>query len=384
MPSLGRRRIGLVIGQLSFGGAESQLYELAKNLRKTDDVVVYCLSDRVEPYGDRLAAAGVPVRSIPSRGSFDFSRARRLAAMLRTDRIEIVHAFLFIASAYAYLATRGATGCALVTSARNCKAEANPLKRTLMRRAFRASHAVICNSRVMRDYAVSHYHAPAARSHVVYNGVDSERFAAACTDGRIVDRAGVVGNAERQAELPFTAGTVGRIEAQKNLSMFIEVAIKVCAVRPQSRFAVVGEGSLRSEMENRAQAAGVGEAIEFRGVTADMPGFLAGLRQFWLTSDWEGTPNVVLEAMAAGVPVIATDAGATAELVKDGETGFVVACGDARVFAERSLRLLNDPDLATRMAVAAAQCVRRDFSIARMVEATRHVYALALEFSGCE
>ncbi len=363
MTSLRRRRIGLVIGQLSFGGAESQLSELAKNLNDSDDVVVYCLSDRLVPYGDRLAEAGVRVRSISAHGSFDLSRARKLAAMFREDRIEIVHAFLFIASAYAYLATRLTRGCVLVTSARNCKPEPNLVKRALMRRALRASRAVICNSTVMRDYAVSYYRARPARSFVVYNGVDAGRFSAPSGG----------------TDMKLTAGTIGRIEAQKNIPMFIEAAARVVASRPQAQFAVVGEGSLRSEMESRVEAAGLGDAITFCGTTTDVPSFLFGVQQFWLTSNWEGTPNVVLEAMAAGLPVIATNAGATAELVRDGETGFVVGCGDAQSFAECSLRLLDDPVLAARMAAAGAERASRHFSIARMVQATRDVYAQALE-----
>ncbi|MBI5506839.1 MAG: glycosyltransferase, partial [Deltaproteobacteria bacterium] len=168
-----RLRVGLVIGQLTYGGAESQLYELARGLARgregqrgresACDVVVYCLSSKDEPYGARLRAAGVRVRTFEARGSFDFGRVVALARALREDRIEVVHAFLFLASAYTYLATRLSARIALVTSARNCKPEPHPLRRLLMRRALAASRRVVCNSREMERYAVAHYGAPPSR-----------------------------------------------------------------------------------------------------------------------------------------------------------------------------------------------------------------------------
>jgi hypothetical protein len=144
-------RVGLVIGQLTYGGAESQLFELARALTAKSPPsakpVVYCLSSSSEPYGSRLREAGVTLRVLPSRGSFDFSRVATLRRALREDGVSVVHAFLFLASGYAYLATRARRGVRLVTSARNCKPEPNPLRRAVLRRAFRASARVICNSR---------------------------------------------------------------------------------------------------------------------------------------------------------------------------------------------------------------------------------------------
>jgi hypothetical protein len=154
-----QRRIGLVIGQLGYGGAEGQLYELVRALRDDARVVVYCLSDRTEPYGPMLEQLGVAVRVMPARGSFDLGRVLALARAIRADRVELVHAFLYIATAYAYLALLVCPGVRLVSSARNCKAEPNALRRAVMRRAFARSQAVICNSREMARFAVAYYRA---------------------------------------------------------------------------------------------------------------------------------------------------------------------------------------------------------------------------------
>src|SRR5205085_5487753 len=202
-----RRRIGLVIGQLTYGGAEGQLFELARGLSERADPVVYCLSACDEPYGTRLREAGVRVRVLPSRGSFDLARVLARRRVLVEDRIDVVHAFLFLASGYSYLATRALAGIRLVTSARNCKPEPNPVRRAILRRAFRASSRVLCNSREMARYAESYYGAPPMRTSVVLNGVDTARFFI-----------------ERRAHEGLRIGTVGRLERQKNIGMFLDAA----------------------------------------------------------------------------------------------------------------------------------------------------------------
>ncbi len=355
-------RVALVIGQLTYGGAEGQLYELARGLAAAGvDPVVLCLSDAVEPYGTRLREAGIRLHVLPSRGSFDAARVAALRRVLREEKIRVVHAFLFLASGYAYLATRGLRGVRLVTSARNCKPEPNAIRRAILRAAFRASSRVICNSGEMARYAVSYYRAPKSRVRVVWNGVDTARF-----------------SLPRRAHHGISVGTIGRIERQKNLGLFLDAAEAVRSLHPEVHFEVVGDGSLRPHFVADAARRALSGSVVFPGHRADIPAFLSGLDQFWLTSDWEGTPNVVLEAMAAGVPVIATRVGGTPEVLEDGVTGFLVDPGDRAAVAEASLRLLRDPALAAGMGRRAAEAAAARFSLEAMVSATRAVYAEAM------
>jgi len=356
-----RRRIALVIGQLTYGGAESQLFELARALTAFADPVVYCLSSSAEPYGSRLREAGVAVRVLPSRGSFDVSRVLALRRALREDRIEVVHSFLFLASGYAYLATRGLSGVRLVTSARNCKPEPNPVRRAVLKAAFRASARVICNSCEMERYAQSYYGAPIGRTCVVLNGVDTERFAV-----------------ERVVHDGLRVGTVGRIEKQKNLGVFLDAAALVLAERRDAAFEIVGDGSLRNHFQAEVERRGLSGVVTLPGTRRDVPAFYAGLDQFWLTSDWEGTPNVVLEALAAGVAVIATRVGGTPEVIDDGVTGMLVDAGDAVGIASASLGLAADAQRSAEIGRRAATAARERFSIAAMVDATMGVYEAAL------
>jgi len=358
-----RRRIELVIGQLTYGGAEGQLFELARGLSqsKLADPVVYCLSESDEPYASRLREAGIRVRVFASRGSFDVGRVLALRRALAADRIEVVHAFLFLASGYSYLATRGLAGVRLVTSARNCKPEPNPVRRAVLRAAFRASSRVLCNSREMARYAASYYGAPAERTAVVLNGVDTARFFV-----------------ERRAHEGLRIGTVGRLERQKNLGMFLDAAEMVLARRPDARFEIVGDGSLRDHWKAEIARRSLDHAVSLPGTRSDIPQLFAGLDQFWLTSDWEGTPNVVLEAMAAGLAVIATRVGGTPEVIDDRRSGILVEPGDAAAVASASLELAGAPDVARELGASARKSTAERFSIDAMVRATTRVYEQAV------
>jgi glycosyltransferase involved in cell wall biosynthesis len=358
---LKQRRIGLVIGALGFGGAEGQLYELARALHGRERIFVYCLSDRTEPYGPMLEKLGVMLRVLPARANFDVLRVLALARAIRSDRLDVVHAFLYIATAYAYLALLIVPRVALVSSARNCKPEPHPLRRAIMRRAFRRSRAVICNSREMARFAVDYYQAPPERVRVVYNGVDHERFA---IRRKASDRAGAA---------PIV-GTVGRVEKQKNLDVFLDAAACLREAAPGARFEIVGDGSERPRLQTRAESMRMVDAVRFRGNSDDVAGFLGELDQFWLTSDWEGTPNVVLEAMAAGVPVIATKVGGTAEIVEHGRTGILVERGDARAICAAALDLVRDAGKAREVGERARAAVRERFSLERMAADTAAVY----------
>lgn len=348
-------RVGMVIGQLSTGGAEGQLRALCEGLDPSvAQPTVYCLSDQTEPYGPLLERAGIPLRVV---GGGRLGRVRGLRAALAADRIDVVHAWLFIANAFAWAATRFG-GPPLVTSARNCKRSGRLLD-ALNRRAFAASDAIIVNSRQVRDYIAHVYAAPTDRIAVVYNAIDLDRFQPPAR--------------ARPAHAPRVV-MVGRLVVQKNPLLFVAAAAALRARLPAVRFQLVGDGPLRGEIEAAARAAGLGDALELAGERHDVPTLLHEADLFWLTSDWEGLPNAVLEAMAAGLPVVATDVGGTAELIEAGVEGYVVRAGDRDALVARSLEILEDPARLAHMRAAARTRAAR-FGRAQMVQATQAVYA---------
>jgi len=352
------RRIGAVIGQLTIGGAENQLVELVRGLdRNRFAPFVYSLAESAGPVRERLAAAGVPVRVI---GSVGLERARRLAQALRADRIELVHSWLFIANTYAWAACLRGARLPLVTSARNCKSQGwgHHLANVA---AFRVSARIIVNSEQVREYVARRYRAPRRLLEVIYNGVDTERF----RPGR------------REGGAAPTIVTAGRLVAQKNPRLFVDAAARLRSRFPEARFVMLGEGPLRGEILARAAAAGLNGSLALPGERADLENVLNEADVFWLTSSWEGLPNVVMEAMACGLPVVATDVGGTRELFASGREGFLVRPGRVDDLVHYGGALLRDATLRQSMGEAARRRAEQ-FSVRRMVRATEGVYATAL------
>ena len=345
-------RLGLVIGQLTVGGAEGQLAELVRALDGAFEPYVYSLGEAAPALAGRLAAAGVTVRFVPGRG---VGRLRELTRSLRNDRIELLHSWLFIANAYAAAAYTLGAGRRLITSARNCKVQGR-ISQLANAIAFRLSDAIVVNSTDVARFVVRHYRAPMPRIRTVHNGVDAERFQPATSEPAIP-----------------TIITIGRMVRQKNHELFIRAAGKIAAERPDVRFVLVGDGPLRREIEAQVGASGLSERVILTGERRDVEDLLRSASMFWLTSRWEGMPNVVLEAMASGLPVIATDVGGVRELVREGEEGFVVPSEDTEAFVSRTRLLLADPD---RRRVLSANARRRadQFSTPRMSAALATIY----------
>ncbi|GIW39866.1 MAG: hypothetical protein KatS3mg076_0443 [Candidatus Binatia bacterium] len=346
-------RIGLVIGQLTAGGAERQLSLVARALRSWGwEPIVYSTSEKTDPFGDEIRAAGVPLRAF---GGSPPERVARLRAALVGDGVRVVHSWLYLGNAYAFLAVAGRKEIPLVTSARNCKRQGGAVD-VLNRLAFRRSRAIVANSRLVADYVSRAYGAPRERVVVVYNGVDLGEFGARAGDGR---EGLVVG--------------MGRLVRQKNPDLFVDAAARLSGRAPDASFVFFGEGPLRRSLEKKVGELGLGRRVSLPGITKDVPGVLARASLFWLTSEWEGLPNVVLEAMASGVPPIATDVGGTRELFRSGREGFLVAPGDVSGFVDYSSALLSDAACWRAFSSRARERAAR-FSKERMLESMRALY----------
>lgn len=311
-------RIGLVIGQLTRGGAEGQLAQLAVRLdRLRFDPRVYVLSHAREPWGSWLDQHHIPCSTIAGPAP---QRLWRLAHAISRDRVDLVHSWLYVANPLAAFAAR-VNGVPLITAARNCKVHGRA-SQVANAWAFRMSRRIVANSRDVAEFIVRHYGAPRERIHVVPNGIDTEKFRP---------------SPARSLERPLIV-TAGRLVAQKNHPLFLQAAQELRARLPQVRFAIAGEGPLRAELESLAGSLGLKEAVEFLGERGDLEQVFCRAHVFWLTSKWEGMPNVLLEAMACGLPVVATDVGGCREIIGESPGGVVVSTNSVAGFVENTTR----------------------------------------------
>jgi glycosyltransferase involved in cell wall biosynthesis len=206
------------------------------------------------------------------------------------------------------------------------------------------------------------------RTAVIYNGLDLDRFAPFNGGGKVAGQ-------RRDGRLVIT---VGRLVPQKNLDLFLEAARLVANKKAGVRFLIVGDGPCREPLERYASRIGLDGKVSFLGERADVPQLLQAADVFWLTSAWEGLPNVLLEAMACGKPVVTRDVGACREAVDHGVNGYLVPTRDSERFAEHTLTLLANPDRASEMGEAARKTVEKRFSVSGMVLATEKLYSSVL------
>jgi glycosyltransferase involved in cell wall biosynthesis len=211
----------------------------------------------------------------------------------------------------------------------------------------------------------------------IYNGVDAENFSTSGTrtTGQVLQPFGI------PTDVPLV-GSVGRFRPQKGYADLLVAMKQVKENAPTARLLLVGDAELQADLEAKAMSLGLDEVVTFAGVRTDVPEILTALDVFVLASLWEGMPNAILEAMAAGLPVVATAVGGTPEVVVDGVTGLLVPPRDPTALAQAITRLLDDPDLRQRMGRAGRERVLQHFSVEQMVKRTQTLYEQLLDAKG--
>jgi glycosyltransferase involved in cell wall biosynthesis len=313
-----------------------------------------------------LEAAGFKLVFL-GRAKWDPQVVRDLIRLVRARDIDLLHVTGFKATMLGRLAAL-MTGRAVVAHIHDHK----PMPawmRPIQRRLGRNTDAAVAVSNAVREVAVEDYGVPAERIHVLYNGVLADRFAEVAPDARqrIRQQQGIAADAP-------VIGIVGRLEPGKGVKQLVRVLPAVLERCPDAVLLVVGDGSIRLDCERLVAEVGVGAAVRFTGHREDIPALLAAMDVMAAPATVEeGLPYAVLEAMCAGLPVVATRLGGLCECVVHGETGLTVPMGDGPALAEALVTLLTDP----RRRAALGQAARRrsaTFSVARHVDELQTIY----------
>lgn len=357
-------RLLYVVGQLGLGGLERQLYYLLANLDRTryqPAVVVWSLNHN-DKYYKEIDALRIPLYGFPPEWS-SLSKLKALRALTRQLKPEVIHSYGFYTNfAVAYAAW--ATTTLPIGSRRS---EYNPHKRKLggimrlLNAKWPACHVINSTpSGDAADCALSPF--TSRQVIIVRNALDLNRFNCVSEDSR---------------KREYVAA-IGSLMPVKRWDRLLRVARNLKDVLGEDiRFQIAGDGPLRLALGRLADELGVSKVVEFRGVVHDIPAFLSGAKFLTHTSESEGCPNVVMEAMACGLPVVAMETGEIPYLVEDGTTGFVVRQEDETMLAERVSCLLSDDELCLGMGVAAREKAKREFTLERLVSETLAAYKAA-------
>ncbi|NOZ25650.1 MAG: glycosyltransferase [Nitrospirae bacterium] len=366
-------KICYVIGQLNRGGAERQLYELVRGIDGNEFHPVVISLSSGGCWVEELRDLGIEVVELRRRRNREVSRLYSLVRLFRTIRPDIVHTYLYSANSYGRIAAV-ITGVPVIIASERSLPEAGKDKdrgRILLDRILaRFSHGIICNSRRAAETLVEKYAFDAGKVFTVHNGINPDDFF------REAGRHGRPETARKSVSTAFrTVGTVGRLHPSKNYRLFLDAA-RIVLERAGSRvnFIVIGDGESRAELQRYAQRSGIADRVVFTGERSDVPAMLEEMDVFVMTSLYEGLSNAMMEAMLAGLPVVATDVGGNRELITDGENGFLCPPGDASSLAERILYLLDNGQEAARMGLSGRQRILTEFSAEKMVRATEGIY----------
>lgn len=355
-------RILYVITELDVGGAERALVELATRLdRERYAPEVACLAGE-GPLAEPLRERGIPVHCLAARGRWDLRvlwRLRKLAA-----GFDLVHSFLYHANMATRIAAMGSGVGAVVCAARVAE-RSRPRRRTIECWSHRLVDVEVCVSNGVRDYLGAGGF-PRDKLRVIPNGVDVDRFGP--RDPELKESLAIA------PDVPLIT-TIGRLHEQKGISYLLRAVSSMRHSRRACHLLIVGHGPLDDELKALAKQFGVADRVTFLGFCDDVPRVLAATDIFVLASLWEGMPNAVLEAMAAGLPVVATRVEGTVDLIDDGKTGMLVMPRDVPGLATSILRLLDDPARARALGKAAQAHVRAHFPLDAMVRRHEQLYA---------
>jgi glycosyltransferase involved in cell wall biosynthesis len=369
----------LVIDDLEYGGAQRQVVELANNMdRNRFDVHVCTLSNYV-PLGSQLRDSERKLHIIVKKNKVDFTVVPRLACLLKSLNADIVHSYLFSADIASRLAGRLAGTELIIGSERN----ANHFfkKRNIL--AYRLTRGcvdfTIANSKAGADFNSRTFGQPASKYRVVHNGVSTERFRPRNRDA-MRDELGIPAGVR-------VVGIFAAFALQKNHSMLIQAFKKVLDSLPDTQLLLVGDqyyGNLSSTRDYIARMQALIDQLEIRhkciflGNRNDVERVYPACDITVLPSLYEGTPNVLLESMACGVPVVATNVSDNSYVVKEGETGFLVEVGDVAKMAGHIQTLLENETLRRKMGQNARDWIQERFSIEQQVRKIESVYLEAL------
>ena len=366
----------IVLTSLVHGGAETQAVELLKQFRGTDlePRLIVSLSEELLPYGPVIAAAGYKVTALRRSASFDVSRIFALRRLLVSTDAHLVHAVGLLASVYCWLAAKRLSDCVVLPSIRGTVVTPGRLRRFLYARMFRDCPCAVANSTAGAAFAIAHLGALPERLVVVPNGIDFRALRAAVRPGSLRAELNIAG------DVPIV-GFVGRDAPVKQVGRFFQVVERLLTRVEGLQVVVVGPG-FESTARERLAPSLPAHQVHFLGPRFDIPSLLAGMDALLLTSDSEGTPNVVLESLGVGTPVVCADVGDVSVIVDDSALGEVVTPAAIESYVEAVLRLIQDRRAARERVERHWPELERRYGSARMARETGLVWTRLLR-SAC-
>jgi len=364
-------RVLRIVPSLEMGGVENTLLSLLPRLNKDKYRVSVCCLYRADDLAKEAEKQKIPLLTLKMRPRLDLDLKylrgiSQLIKFLKQEKIDIVHTHLYKANTPGRIAAILARVPIIIANEHSVDFWKTGGQRAIDKFLSKFTDKIIVVSEAVKEFCTQEVGLPKDKVTVLYNGVDLQKFLPE------VD----INKKKEELNLPSDSkvvGIIGRLQQIKGHQFFLKAAKIVSGEFPSACFLVIGEGSLRDELEEMADKLNLGDKVIFTGQRDDVPQILPLLDVSVLSSLREGFSITILESMASGIPVVATDVGGNRELVEEGKTGHLVPARDTESLAGAMIRILKDESLAKRMVERARERVKL-FSINRMAKETESIY----------
>lgn len=373
-------RILYLITGTAVGGAERTLADICRRLDRNRYLPTVLSLKKDGPLARQIRDSGVEVLSLNMREAADMISAVefalglwRIPRLLGGRSFDILHSFLYRANLFGRLAAPRCGIGKVVNSVRVTPEEESSLMRRIDGRTIGRADAVCVLSESLGRSLGIRLAIPPHKVHVIPNGVDTDAADAALREGRAGARSHF-----GLSPADMVVAAVGRLHRQKGFSTLLEAFRPFALEHPRGRLIVAGEGPERTVLEEKAGALGIAPQVTFLGGLPSTWPLLAAADIFVLSSLYEGMPNALLEAMAARLPVVATDRGAVPDMIVDGREGFIVPPEDPAALQAALDRLAWSADLRRTMGDRGRHRVEEDFRPEAVIEKLDRLYGKLL------
>ncbi|MFH1549207.1 MAG: glycosyltransferase [Planctomycetota bacterium] len=371
-----RIKILYLIDKLDTGGTQRHLVDLVTSIDRTVfEPRVVCLMS-LGALAEELISAGIAVRSLNLRRIYDFRavfEAIRLARVVRDECIPIIHSYLFSANLFGMLVSR-LSGTYLIISKRDLGFEDTRARKFAARLPARFADIVTANSHAVAGHLRKDEGIPREKIRIIYNGVKIPRVVPGSSQGA---REALMRH-PNWSPYRVTVGTVANLKPVKNHRILLYAARRVLQRFNTVQFLLVGDGPDKKRLARFVRNLGIERRVIFFGETRDVSALHGMMDVFVLPSLHEGFPNALIEAMAAGVPAIATNRGGCTEAIMHGLTGFLFDPENAEELARDIVLLLRDEQLRNAVGKAGMFDVENRFPLNEMVRRHEQMYVSLL------